>query len=572
MGQSWDIGHNPVQGGNYLPNVTATLNQTTGILTISGNGNMADFWCTGDNQYGTGGEAPWWFNEVRLAINFVVIEGGVQNIGMRAFKDCSNLKTVTIPSSVNNINGQAFFYCSSLHTVIIENGAGNLEFRGYRSSNPCGTSGTINTYDWFEGCTSLTNLHLGRNLTNWYASSDNRSPIFNIRTILTTLTIGNTVTSIGSAAFNNCSSLKNVEIQDGTVLLTFSGTYSNGHFKNSPIETLVLGRNLRTTASGYNGYPFAENPALKTLTVSDYVKDINDNSFYNCTGLQSLTIIGNELRTIGSNAFYGCSSLASVLNIPQGVSSIGSGAFQGCLALPSVSIPNSVTSIGSTAFNNCSSLKNVEIQDGTVLLTFSGTYSNGHFKNSPIETLVLGRNLRTTASGYNGYPFAENSSLKTLTIGNDVTIINANGFLNCTGLMQITSPCPPTIQSTTFNGVNKDIPVYIDCNNCLTAYRTAQFWNEFTNYWDIDTQERCELGIEDITSSQFVIYPNPTTGELRIENGELRIEEVEIFDIYGKKLLSHNSNLINISHLSAGIYFVKIRTEAGEITRKILKK
>ena len=76
------------------------------------------------------------------------------------------------------------------------------------------------------------------------------------------------------------------------------------------------------------------------------------------------------------------------------------------------------------------------------------------------------------------------------------------------------------------------------------------------------------------------IYPNPTTGELRIENGELRIENVEIFDIYGRKQ-SHVSRVtchetgearINISHLSAGIYFLRIHTEAGEVVRKVVKE
>jgi len=86
--------------------------------------------------------------------------------------------------------------------------------------------------------------------------------------------------------------------------------------------------------------------------------------------------------------------------------------------------------------------------------------------------------------------------------------------------------------------------------------------------------------IDNITpyNSNFKIYPNPTTGELTIDNGQLTINSVEIFDIYGRKL--HSSPLtshlaprtsINISHLQAGIYFVKISTEAGVTTRKIIK-
>ena len=81
----------------------------------------------------------------------------------------------------------------------------------------------------------------------------------------------------------------------------------------------------------------------------------------------------------------------------------------------------------------------------------------------------------------------------------------------------------------------------------------------------------CEK-IADIT-----LIPNPTSGELRIENGELRIEKVEVFDVYGRihsSLVTRHASLItiNISHLPAGLYFVKIYTEAGMVVRKVVKQ
>jgi hypothetical protein len=75
------------------------------------------------------------------------------------------------------------------------------------------------------------------------------------------------------------------------------------------------------------------------------------------------------------------------------------------------------------------------------------------------------------------------------------------------------------------------------------------------------------------------LMPNPTTGVLnliqeRVESGELKVENVEIFDVYGRKQ-SHasrvTSNEINISHLSAGVYFVKVYTEAGVVVEKVIK-
>jgi hypothetical protein len=90
------------------------------------------------------------------------------------------------------------------------------------------------------------------------------------------------------------------------------------------------------------------------------------------------------------------------------------------------------------------------------------------------------------------------------------------------------------------------------------------------------------------------VYPNPTTGELRMENGEWKIMNVEVFDIYGRKIeiprFARNdagdkfpSNelegwqpqadgvVLNISHLATGIYFLKMETENGTIVKKILK-
>jgi len=91
--------------------------------------------------------------------------------------------------------------------------------------------------------------------------------------------------------------------------------------------------------------------------------------------------------------------------------------------------------------------------------------------------------------------------------------------------------------------------------------------------------------VETGRATSVQVYPNPTTGELRIENGELRIESVEIFDVYGRnvgaKFPSKNLEgwqpqadgvVFNISHLQSGIYFVKISTDEGVVVKKVLKE
>jgi hypothetical protein len=85
-------------------------------------------------------------------------------------------------------------------------------------------------------------------------------------------------------------------------------------------------------------------------------------------------------------------------------------------------------------------------------------------------------------------------------------------------------------------------------------------------------------------NGQLKIYPNPTTGQLmlrqaqqQIENGELKIDNVEICDVFGRRQITLNSELstlnsIDISHLPIGIYFVRVQTEEGVVMRKIIKQ
>jgi len=89
-----------------------------------------------------------------------------------------------------------------------------------------------------------------------------------------------------------------------------------------------------------------------------------------------------------------------------------------------------------------------------------------------------------------------------------------------------------------------------------------------------------ELGIPKYPQelSDIKVYPNPTTGELRIMSDELPIGDIEVFDVYGRKLsynhiiTSSSHQRIDISNLNPGIYFVKVVTEQGEIVKKVVKQ
>jgi hypothetical protein len=91
-------------------------------------------------------------------------------------------------------------------------------------------------------------------------------------------------------------------------------------------------------------------------------------------------------------------------------------------------------------------------------------------------------------------------------------------------------------------------------------------------------KEVTDVAIHEL-QNQVKIYPNPTDGELRVTSYELRVEGIEIFDLSGKTV---GANLcvrpngmgyinIDISNLPDGMYFVRITTENGTTTEKIIK-
>jgi hypothetical protein len=91
------------------------------------------------------------------------------------------------------------------------------------------------------------------------------------------------------------------------------------------------------------------------------------------------------------------------------------------------------------------------------------------------------------------------------------------------------------------------------------------------------------VGIEENNQlSSINIFPNPATNQLTIETGQLKIKSVEIYDVVGERLLctltpnpspsGEGSASIDVSKLSPGMYFVRVRTEKGEVVKKIIKQ
>jgi hypothetical protein len=154
---------------------------------------------------------------------------------------------------------------------------------------------------------------------------------------LTSVSIPNSVTSIGNFAFSNCAGLTSIEVDAANTI--YSST--DGVLFDKERTTLIQ------CPGGKAG----------SFTTPNSVSSIGDFAFSHCPNLTSVTI-GNSVASIGAYVFESCTSLTSV-SIPNSVTSIGEGAFSSCTSLASVTIPDGVTNIGAYAFYSCTSLTGV---------------------------------------------------------------------------------------------------------------------------------------------------------------------------------------------------------------------
>ena len=256
-------------------------------------------------------------------------------------------------------------------------------------------------------------------------------------------------------------------------------------FYDCSIKSITIPNSV--TNIGYAA--FRECTGLTSVTIPNSVTSIGNYAFYGCSGLTSIEI-PNSVTSIEESTFTDCTSLKNI-SIGNSVISIGDNAFRRCSKLTSIIIPSSVTTIGESAFFGCYNLNELIIEDGESDLTISfNYYSNGGVKAAlfndcnNIKTVYLGRNL-----DYNfdvPPPFENIKSLKSLTIGKNVKSLSNfwdGHFYGCSGLTSIylLGTNPPNGDKNFTNSHYINTTIYVP-QGSLSVYQSADVWK---NFWDI---------------------------------------------------------------------------------------
>ena len=327
--------------------------------------------------------------------------------------------------------------------------------------------------------------------------------------LIKTIIIKDGVTSIGNHAFRECDDLRSVTI--GNDVTSIGGcAFIDCKNMSSPI------------------------------VIPNSVTSIGNKAFYGCSSINSITI-GNNVSSIGEHAFYQCGSLSSI-NIPDKVTNIGQCAFAYCGSLTSITIGKGVTNIGALTFYDCKNLKSVVWnakncsdfeEDNTPFYRDIKESSSNFYTANYINSVELGNEVETIPA-YLCYNMRIKSiiipssvtsiregafrecSLTSVTIPNSVTSIERYAFTGCSGLTSVTigssvtairffafsslynmqnmyvkAVIPPSIYSSTFNGLSHEIPVYVP-KESVDAYKADQYWGQLNIIGGLSAVETVE--------------------------------------------------------------------------------
>ncbi len=380
------------------------------------------------------------------SLTSITLPRSLESIGVFAFA-FTGLTSITIPDNTTSIENYALSYCTGLTSITVE--SGNAK---YHSEENCLIETASKTL--IAGCKN--------SIIPTDGSVTSIGDMAFICSGLTSITIPDSVTSIGNYAFHGCSGLTSITISDSVT------SFGEEAFSAcTGLTEIIIPSKLSITFRDSEDYT----SLILTALSSSKGNNIVDRAFENYTNLTSITI-SDGISSIGVCAFAGCSGLTSI-TIPNGVTSIGIGAFADCSGLTSITIPSGVTSIGNNAFISCSGLTSITVASGNTKYHSEGNC----LIETASKTLILGcKNSSIPTDGsvtsIGECAFYDCSGLISITIPSNVTSIEGSAFYGCSGLTSITIPESVTsIGNYAFSGCSSLIEITIPSSAISVGYR-----------------------------------------------------------------------------------------------------
>lgn len=308
---------------------------------------------------------------------------------------------------------------------------------------------------------------------------------------MVSITLPESIVTIGTSAFGSCSSLKKIIIQEGILSIGDTAFQSC-----TSLEYIPLPRSLRHFGKG----AFWNCRSLKSIDIPEQQNTIGVMTFSGCSSLESVYFRGG-ITAINMNAFSSCEALSEI-ELPSDIRQIWDYAFSNCSSLKNI-VVNNASLIGKCAFMNCSSLERISIvaENPSPSGFGTGKVDSEAFKNCTnlveaiISTDVIGAQAfmgcisleRVTLLGsdnlYNigELSFANCSRLESITLPGSLKFIGQYAFKNCSSLAEaILKPTiPPGSDGKMFDGA--DFCTIFVPREAIGDYKVADHWRDYAD-------------------------------------------------------------------------------------------